>query len=145
MKSKNNQNLSATDFDFQKLYEEAVSKLNPRVYSPFLESGSVAAAILSEQGNVYTGVCIDTAASLGMCAERNAVANMLTNGENRILKLVCVNEKRKLLLPCGACRELLMQLDKSSPDIQILTDLDGMKTVTLGELVPLWWGNNIRK
>lgn len=145
MKSKNNQNLSASDFDFQKLYEEAVSKLNPRVYSPFLELGSVAAAILSEQGNVYTGVCIDTAASLGMCAERNAVANMLTNGENRILKLVCVNEKRKLLLPCGACRELLMQLDKSSPDIQILTDLDEMKTVTLGELVPLWWGNNIRK
>lgn len=145
MKSKNNQNLSATDFDFQKLYEEAVSKLNPRVYSSFLEAGSVAAAILSEQGNVYTGVCIDTAASLGMCAERNAVANMLTNGENQILKLVCVNEKRKLLLPCGACRELLMQLDKSSPDIQILTDLDEMKIVTLGELVPLWWGNNIRK
>lgn len=145
MKRKSNQNISVPECDFETLYQEAVSKLNPRVCSPFLEAGSVSAAILTEKGNVYTGVCIDTAASLGMCAERNAVANMLTNGENRILKLVCVNEKRKILLPCGACRELLMQLDKSSLDIQILTDLDAMKTVTLGELVPLWWGNTIWK
>lgn len=145
MKRKNIQNISVNECGFETLYKEAVSKLNPRVCSPFLELGSVSAAILTEKGNIYTGVCIDTAASLGMCAERNAVANMLTNGENRILKLVCVNEKRKLLLPCCACRELLMQLDKSSPDIQILTDLDGTKTVTLGELVPLWWGNAVWK
>ena len=64
--------------------------LNPRTISPFIDAGGVAAAILTSSGNVYTGVCIDTACTLGMCAERNAIANMITNGESKIVKLVCV-------------------------------------------------------
>ena len=75
---------------WDKLYEEARSKLNPRTLSPFIEAGGVAAAILTDQGHIYTGVCIDAACSLGMCAERNAVANMITNGESRIDKVVAV-------------------------------------------------------
>ncbi|WP_331654747.1 hypothetical protein [Anaerosporobacter sp.] len=34
--------------------------------------------------NVCTGVCIDTASTFGMCGERNAIANMITNGESQI-------------------------------------------------------------
>ena len=45
---------------------------------------------MTEQGNIYVGVCIDTACSLGMCAERNAIANMITNGERRIKKIAAV-------------------------------------------------------
>ena len=75
---------------WDELYERAKEKLNPRTISPFIEAGGVAAAILTDQGNIYTGVCIDTASTLGMCAERNAIANMITNGESRIVKLVCV-------------------------------------------------------
>ena len=75
---------------WDQLYEEAKKRLNPRTISPFIEAGGVSAAILTDQGNIYTGVCIDTACSLGMCAERNAIANMITNGENKIVKLVCV-------------------------------------------------------
>jgi cytidine deaminase len=66
---------------FKELYEIAKSKNNPRKISPFIEAGGVTAAILTENGNVYTGVCIDTSCSLGICAERNAIANMLTNGK----------------------------------------------------------------
>ena len=122
------------------LYNEAKAKLSPRIISPFIEAGGVAAAILTDKGNIYTGVCIDTCSSLGMCAERNAIANMITNGEHNIEKLVCVMSDGRVGSPCGACREFLMQLGKDSPKIEILTDLDGFKTVTLGELVPDWWG-----
>lgn len=122
------------------LYNEARSKLSPRVISPFIEAGGVAAAILTDKGNIYTGVCIDTCSSLGMCAERNAIANMITNGEHRIEKLVCVMGSGKVGSPCGACREFLMQLSAESPDIEILTELDGFKTVKLGELMVDWWG-----
>lgn len=123
-----------------KLYNEALSVLNPRTVSPFIEAGGVGAAILTDKGNIYKGVCIDTASTLGMCAERNAIANMLTNGESKIIKLVCVMRNKKVGSPCGACREYLMQLDKDSKDIEILVDYETLKTIRLGELIPDWWG-----
>lgn len=122
------------------LYEAAKAKLNPRTLTPFMDAGGVAAAIETDGGNIYTGVCIDTCCSLGMCAERNAVANMITNGENRIRRLVCVMSDGRVGSPCGACRELLMQLHKDSPQIEILTDYETGASVTLGSLVPDWWG-----
>lgn len=122
------------------LITRALEVLNPRTVSPFIEAGGVAAAILTKNGNVYTGVCIDTASTLGMCAERNAIANMITNGESQIERLVCVVRNGDVGSPCGACREYLMQLDKDSKDIVILRDRNTYETITLGELIPDWWG-----
>jgi cytidine deaminase len=127
--------------EFRELYEIAMKKINPRKISPFIEAGGVSAAILTEGGNVYTGVCIDTACSLGMCAERNAIASMITNGEHKIVKLVCCFADGKPGLPCGACREFLMQLDKDSGNIEILINHETMETVRLKDIIPLWWGN----
>jgi len=128
--------------DWDDLYNIAKEKLNPRTISPFIEAGSVASAILTSNGNVYTGVCIDTACTLGMCAERNAIANMITNGESKIVKLVCVMKDGGVGSPCGACREYLMQLDKSSPFIEILVNKDTERVVQLRELIPDWWGKD---
>lgn len=86
------------------------------------------------------GVCIDTASTLGMCAERNAIANMITNGESQIDKVVAVMSDGTVGSSCGACREYMMQLDKNSGDIEILLDLETKKTVRLKELIPDWWG-----
>lgn len=127
---------------WQELYNAALKVQNGRVISPFVEAGGVAAAILTKSGNVYVGVCIDTASSLGMCAERNAIASMITNGESRIDKLVAIMPDGKVGSPCGACRELMMQLDKNSGEIEILVDRETEKTVRLKELVPDWWGYN---
>ena len=44
-------------------------------------------------------------------------------------------------MPCGACRELLMQLDENAGDIQILRDLETGAAVTLRSLLPDWWRN----
>ena len=122
------------------LYEKAVAVQNGRVISPFVDAGGVAAAILTKAGNIYVGVCIDTCSSLGMCAERNAIANMITNGESEIDKVVAVMTDGSVGSPCGACRELMMQLSDRSAKIEILTDLETHSFVTLGELVPDWWG-----
>ena len=122
------------------LITRAEDVLNPRTVSPFIEAGGVAAAILTKNGNVYTGVCIDTACTLGMCAERNAIANMITNGESQIVKLVCVMRDGEVGSPCGACREYLMQLDKDSKEIEILMDRESYETIKLGKLIPDWWG-----
>ena len=127
---------------WQKLYDTAKRVQNPRVVSPFIEAGGVAAAILTKAGNVYVGVCIDTASTLGMCAERNAIANMITNGESKIEKVVAVMPDGSVGAPCGACREYMMQLDKDSSNIEILMNLNPLRITTLGELTPEWWGKN---
>lgn len=129
------------EIGFMELYEAAKARYNPRKISPLITAGEVSAAILTDRGNVYTGVCIDTACTLGMCAERNAIANMITNGESRITKLVCYCGEGAVGSPCGACREYLMQLDANSGDIEILADLETMRTVRLRELIPDWWGD----
>ena len=74
--------------DWQKLYDLAMAVINPREISEQMYVGSVAAAVLTKNGNIYTGICIDTSSSLGMCAERNAMSTMLGNGENEIEKVV---------------------------------------------------------
>ena len=125
---------------WKKLYNAALKVQNARVISPFIEAGGVAAAILTKSGNIYVGVCIDTASTLGMCAERNAIANMITNGESEIEKVVAVMSDGSLGAPCGACREYMMQLDKDSGEIEILLDLESQKTVKLKQLIPNWWG-----
>ena len=130
-----------TENIWDKLYDEARRVQNDRVISPFIEAGGVAAALITKAGNIYVGVCIDTASTLGMCAERNAIANMITNGESRIDKIVAVMPDGKVGSPCGACREYMMQLDKDSGEIEILLDLESKKTIRLKELIPDWWGN----
>lgn len=127
---------------WNQLYNAAVKVQNPKIISPFIEAGGVAAAILTKNGNIYVGVCIDTASTLGMCAERNAIANMITNGESKIDKVVAVMPDGKVGSPCGACREFMMQLDENSGEIEILLDLKTQKTARLKELLPDWWGTD---
>lgn len=125
---------------WEEMYKKARAVQNGREISPFIEAGGVAAAILTKKRNIYVGVCIDTASTLGMCAERNAIANMITNGESQIDKVVAVMPDGKAGSPCGACREYMMQLDRESSEIEILLDLETKKTVKLKELIPDWWG-----
>ena len=124
----------------KKLYNIAKSIAIPKKINEQICFGGVGAVVLTKQGNIYTGVCIDTASTLGMCAERNAIANMITNNENEIIKLVCIDSKGRVGSPCGACREYLMQLSKNSKNIEILVDRENKNVVNLEELIPDWWG-----
>lgn len=127
---------------WEMLYREAIKVCRGREVSPFVEAGEVAAALVTKAGNIYVGVCIDTACSLGMCAERNAIASMVTYRESKIDKLIVVQSDGTLGMPCGACRELMMQLDEKSGDIEIMTDLQKRSVVRLRELTPDWWGSS---
>ena len=132
--------LSQFDGAWEKMYIAARKVQKERTLSSLVEAGSVSAALLTEKGNIYVGVCIDTACSLGMCAERNAMANMITNGENGIYRLIAVDRNGKAVPPCGACREFMTQLmPENYRSIEIMLDYEKEKVVTLGELTPEWW------
>ena len=124
----------------ENLYEAAKKVQNERKVSAYIEAGGVAAAVLSSSGRIYTGVCIDTCCTLGICAERNAIFNMITNGESVIRKVIAIMPDGKTGAPCGACRELMVQLmPKTYQGIEIMMDYEIGKVVTLGTLTPEWW------
>ena len=80
----------------KKLYNIAKSVANPKKINEQNCFGRVGPLVLTKQGNIYTGVCIDTDCSLGMCAERNALSTMITNGEIEIDSVIAVNYMGKV-------------------------------------------------
>ena len=121
--------------EWKKLYDIALAKINPHKISDEMYVGEVAAAVLTKKGNIYTGVCIDTSSSLGMCAERNALSTMIANGENEVAKVVYVYKDGNVMPPCGACREFMMHSGNHAKEIEILIDNQG-KIATLLDLMP---------
>ena len=121
------------------MYEAAESVRQGRQVSEYVSCGEVAAAILSRSGKIYTGVCVDTCCTLGICAERNAIFRMLTEGEHEIARVLAIMPDGSSGAPCGACRELMVQLMPDSyKDIEIMMDCTTGRTVRLGEVTPEW-------
>lgn len=122
---------------FEDLYAAAKAVLNPRRLSVSAEAGGVGAALLTPSGVVYTGVCIDTACSMGFCAEHAAAAAMVTAGESQVLRMVAVNWDGSILPPCGRCREFISQLHDANLAAEVLVG-DGI-VVCLRDLLPYDW------
>lgn len=125
------------DIDFEELYKLAKAVLNPRRLSEEAEAGGVGAAILAENGEVYTGVCIDTSSGMGFCAEHAAAAAMITAGGGRVLKMVAVGWDGAIMPPCGRCREFISQLHEENRETEVLV-AEGV-VVTIRELLPFDW------
>ena len=132
--------MTKDQWQWDRLYAAASAVRNERRISDYVTCGEVSAAILSDSGEIYTGVCIDTCSTLGICAERNAIFNMITNGEHEIRKVVAILPDGSSGAPCGACRELMVQLMPNSyKNIEIMMDYKAERIITLGELTPEWW------
>ena len=127
---------------FDELYGRARAVINPRKLSEFAEAGGVGAALLTASGNVYTGVCIDTACSMGFCAEHAAAAAMITAGESRVVSMIAVGTDGRVIPPCGRCREFISQLDDENQNTQVMVAKDVV--VTLRELLPYDWRGSKR-
>ena len=126
--------------DWDRMFATVKAVQNERKVSEYVDAGGVAAAILSASGRIYTGVCVDTCCTLGICAERNAIFNMLTNGEQEIRKVLAIMPDGRCGAPCGACRELMVQLmPETYRTVGIMMDYSSGRVTTLGELTPEWW------
>ena len=128
------------DIKWEKMYEAAKAVQNGREISERIYAGGVAAAVESASGRIYVGVCVDTSCTLGICAERNAIFNMITNGEQDIKRVLAIMPDGKTGAPCGACREFMTQMMPGRyHNIEIMLDYENERIVTLGELTPEWW------
>lgn len=130
---------------WEKLYNAAKKEYHPEQVSPFIDAHHVVCAIEAEDGQIFTGFCIEGASGvISLCAERVAGLNMYIQSGQTVAKRMIAFRKEPPKgnggMPCGACREFFLQLSSKNKDMEILTDYDSRKTVTLEELMPGWWG-----
>lgn len=100
--------------------------------------GDVSGVLISENGNIYAGVCIDTP-SWGLCAERSAISAMVTAQEYKIKEIVAVWRDERdgrlyVLPPCGHCRQFMRDVDEANLETEVILGND--KSVKLKDLLP---------
>lgn len=131
---------------WQKLYEAAKKEYQPREVTPFITAHHVACAVEAENGEIYTGFCIEGCSGvINLCAERLAALRMYADsGQTVVKRLIAFRDtppgKAASGMPCGACREFFLQLSEHNKDMEIMLDYETGKTVNLNELMPNWWG-----
>ena len=131
---------------WETLYEKAKEHYHPEEVSPFVFAHHVVCALEAENGEIYTGFCIESCSGvMNLCAERVAALNMYVNsGQTRIKRLIAFRDQPPTGegsgMPCGACREFLYQLNEKNEGMEIMVDFKRRETVTLKALMPLWWG-----
>jgi cytidine deaminase len=118
------------------LIRAAASVIRTREHGGYV-SGDVGCALLSETGEIYLGVCIDTPSSMGFCAEHNAIGTMVTAGESRIQRVVAVwrnNGDAYVVAPCGRCREFMARIDERNLEAEVI--LSETLSLPLKDLLP---------
>ena len=131
---------------WEKLYMRAKAEYAPQELTPFVYARNVVCAVESASGEIFTGFCIESACGvMDLCAERVAILDMYKHsGETVVKRMISFRDRSPCGggsgMPCGACREFLMQLSPENRDMEIMVDYDTRETVTLGRLMPDWWG-----
>ena len=129
---------------WEEMYLKAKAEYHPEDVSPFISAHHVVCAVQAENGDIYTGFCIEGASgAIALCAERVATLNMYIQSGQTVVKRLIVfrdNPPKNGGSPCGVCREFLLQLSSKNKDTEILVDYDSRKTVKLEEYMPAWWG-----
>lgn len=120
------------------LIARAAALIRPRRTPDGRLHGDVGAVVVSADGKMYEGICVDTP-SWGLCAERSALAAMITQGQYQARTVVAVwrnpdSEALHVLPPCGVCREFLRQIDPGNLDTEIVLGRD--RSEPLRRLLP---------
>ena len=117
----------------KKLLAEA-KRVRDFAYCPYSKF-AVGAAVLGASGEIYGGCNVENAAySVTNCAERTAIYNAVSAGEEDILALAVVTESSPPATPCGACRQVVAEF--RIPHILIANLAGEVKEMTLSELLP---------
>lgn len=126
---------AASTIDGNTLLAEARACLE-RAYVPYSRF-PVAAAVIDEQGRLFTGVNIENASyGLTICAERVAIFSAIAAGARRITAIAVTAEKLQPVTPCGACRQVMTEFCPTSTPVFLDLGSAGFRATTVGALLP---------
>ncbi|KKR05947.1 MAG: CMP/dCMP deaminase zinc-binding protein [Parcubacteria group bacterium GW2011_GWC2_39_14] len=123
------------------LINKALSIIKPHKVKHDFITSDCGCALVTDKGNIYRGVSIDTCSSMGFCAEHSAIAAMITAGEYKIKKIVAVLDDGMVVPPCGRCREFMYQINGDNLETDVIINKD--KVVKLKELLPYTWDEKL--
>jgi cytidine deaminase len=118
----------------------AAEAIRAKAYAPYSKF-HVGAAILADDGRIYSGCNIENAAyPQGNCAETSAIAAMIAGGARRILRIYVTGPGLVPVTPCGGCRQRIREF--ADLDVEVISHgVDGEPLVqTLGQLLPHSFG-----
>lgn len=105
-------------FDWDSLKARAVEAAT-HAYAPYSHF-AVGAAALVDDGRVVVGCNVENAAyGVALCAECGMVSQLHITGGGRLTHTVCVNGRSEVIMPCGRCRQLL--IENGGPELLVLT------------------------
>lgn len=126
-----------TNEELIKLAKEVQKKAHAP-YSKF----RVGSALLTEDGEVFTGCNIENSSySLTICAERVAIFKAYSEGKRKFKKIAIVSDSKNFISPCGACRQVLMDLAGGELEVILTNSIGEIKIFKLSELLPLPFGS----
>lgn len=120
------------------LAEEAALK----AYAPYSHF-CVGAALVCEDGSVYTGCNIENAAyGLCNCAERTAIFKAVSEGHRRILQIAVAGKPENgeyipVCSPCGSCRQVMAEFGDADMEILLGRSDKEVQVYTLQQLLPI--------
>ncbi len=118
----------------------AAKHAHGRAYAPYSKF-QVGAAILADDGKIYSGGNVENAAyPNGVCAETSAISAMVLGGARKIREIAVVAGGKKLVTPCGGCRQRIAEFADPETPVHICGP-EGLKTTfTIAELLPASFG-----
>lgn len=109
-------------------------EIRAQAYAPYSHF-QVGAAVLTPSGRVFTGVNVENASyGLTVCAERNAIGQMVAAGEQKIVAVAVATSNG--VTPCGACRQVLREFGDEVEIWIWAEDTGRVWRTTLAQLLP---------
>ena len=128
--------------DTRELLNKAKETMN-NAYAPYSHF-KVGAAILTEEGLVYTGCNVENASyGATICAERTAAVKAVSEGYIKFSKVAIVSSEGTYTYPCGVCRQFLSEFMTKDSFIIVEDEKEGIKEVPFKELLPLSFSLNV--
>ncbi len=115
--------------------KDKLKELIKNSYAPY-SNMNFACIVETKSGKFYEGVNVENASYGGtICAERNAINNAVSHGENKFRALYLMNNSENIIFPCHICKQAFTEFFDENVIFNIMNIKGDMKVLTYKEIM----------